>query len=242
MKLYNATGIIFRTVKYSESSLILDIYTLEKGLISCIVSGVRSSKNNSNANLYRPANIIDIITYYAEQNRLSRIKEASFHVHYKNIHHDIIRSALLTFMTEVSRNSIIEREPNPELFHFLFDWYQYMDHVDVIHPAIHLLFMKELSAGLGFEPMNDFDPAFLPYFDLQSGAFCATMIARTGLSAEESYFWNQLLSSNRNSLKELNTGPAIRKQMIEHWLDYYRCHLSYFKEVLSHKVLAQVFI
>jgi DNA repair protein RecO (recombination protein O) len=241
MKLYNATGIVFRSIKYSESSLILDIYTPEKGLISCIVSGVRSSKNNSKANLYRPANILDIIAYHADQNRLSRIKEASFHFHFKHIHHDIVRSALLTFMTEVSRNSIIEREPNPELFHFLTDWYQYMDHVDVIHPALPLLFMKELSAGLGFEPMNDFDPNKTGYFDLQSGAFSATMIARTGLSAEESYFWNQILSANRASLHQLSIGSAIRKQMMEHWLEYYRCHLSYFKEVLSHKVLAQVF-
>ena len=42
--LIKTAGIIFQTKKYSESSLIADIYTEEKGLRSYIISGVRSKK------------------------------------------------------------------------------------------------------------------------------------------------------------------------------------------------------
>lgn len=217
------------------------MYTMERGLGSYIVSGIRSARSGSKANLYRPANILDIVAYNADQNKLSRIKEASHHRHFKSLDNDVIRSSVITFMTEVTRNSVIEREPNPELFNFLYDWYKFLYLTEKIHSCIHLLYMKELSSVLGFEPMNNYNETKAPYFDLQSGLFSASMTAHSGLSAEESFYWSNLLNADRSTLHYMTIAPEIRKAMLIHFLDYFKHHLSYFKDVLSHHVLSQVF-
>ena len=47
-------GIVFRTIKYSESSIIADIYTEARGLQSYYINGIRSEKAKLKAGLLRP--------------------------------------------------------------------------------------------------------------------------------------------------------------------------------------------
>ncbi|MBL0101072.1 MAG: recombination protein O N-terminal domain-containing protein [Saprospiraceae bacterium] len=111
MKLYSSSGIIFRTIKYSETSIICDIYTREKGMKSFIVSGVRTARSGSKAAIYRHLNIVNIIAYEQESDKLARIKEISLQYHYKLINTDVILSSMAIFMLEVCRNAIREKKP-----------------------------------------------------------------------------------------------------------------------------------
>jgi DNA repair protein RecO (recombination protein O) len=47
-------GIVLHTVKYSETSVIVKIYTEKLGLVSYIVNGVRSAKSTAKASMMRP--------------------------------------------------------------------------------------------------------------------------------------------------------------------------------------------
>jgi DNA repair protein RecO (recombination protein O) len=241
MKLYNTEGIIFRTVKYGESSLILDIYTLESGLASFIVSGVRSAKSRAKANLYRPGHIIEFSAYHAESNRLSRIKEANYRFHFQSLMQDVVKSSVLTFLVEVCRNSIVEREANPELYHFIADWFIYLDTQPGLHPCMHHLFMIGLSSFLGFEPMNNFDD-HNSFFDLAKGEFVPSASSYNCLDKEESMVLTSLLNCRKEDADKIKFPVAVRKQLLLHLLDYYRLHLSYFREVLSVRVLTEVFM
>ena len=119
MSLRNTRGIIFRSVKYSESSLILDIYTLDFGLKSYIISGVRKSKTKNSASLLQLLNIIEFTFYPSEADKLCRIKEYHVYHKYANITYEVIRTSVGIFMLELSRNSIKEREENNKLYHFI---------------------------------------------------------------------------------------------------------------------------
>ena len=114
MKVYSTEGIIFRVLKYSETSIICDIFTREKGLRSYIVSGVRTTKAGHKAAIYRPLNIVNLVSYDMEHDKLARITEISLSVHYQNINIDVIISSIAIFMLEVCRNAIKEREANEE--------------------------------------------------------------------------------------------------------------------------------
>ena len=70
-------GIVLRSVKYSESSVICDVYTRELGLRTYIASGVRSKKSNISPNWVRPMALVEAVVYHREKKDINRIKEIS---------------------------------------------------------------------------------------------------------------------------------------------------------------------
>ena len=70
-------GIVLKTTKYAESSIITNIFTKKYGLLSFIVQGVRSSRNKQKGNLIQPLNMLMLEIYLKEQRNLNRIKEYS---------------------------------------------------------------------------------------------------------------------------------------------------------------------
>ena len=70
-------GIVLKTVKYSESSVIATIFTKKFGSLSFIVQGLRSTKNKQKGNLIQSGNILQLEIYLKEQRNLNRIKEYS---------------------------------------------------------------------------------------------------------------------------------------------------------------------
>ena len=59
-------GIVFRTVKYGETSVITDIFTEEKGLHTFIGGGVRSAKARMPYSLFQPMMVVELVAYYKD--------------------------------------------------------------------------------------------------------------------------------------------------------------------------------
>ena len=53
-------AIVLHQIKYSETSLILKIYTEKEGLLSFIVKGVRGGKGKFRSAQFQPLNVIDL--------------------------------------------------------------------------------------------------------------------------------------------------------------------------------------
>lgn len=240
MELYHSQGIIFKTLKYGETSIICDIYTREKGLKSFIVSGIRSQKSGNKAAIYRHLNIVDIVAYNQEGDRLARIKEINLGHHYALINAHVIISSVAIFMLEICRNAIREREPNPELFDFLRSWLLFLDTHAPFHPATHLLFMIEFSSALGFGPMPN-QHTNRPYFSLIEGCFDHfAASAPHVLDSTESNDLYSLMLVTRDDLDNFRLPKASRDKLTENLLMYYKLHLPSFKTIQSLDVLRAV--
>lgn len=240
MKIYDSPGIIFRTIKYSETSIICDIYTKEKGLRSFIVSGVRSSKAGSKAAIYRHLNIVDIVTYDTENEKLARIKEISLHHHFQKINTDVIISSMAIFILEVCRNAIKEKESNPDLYHFIQEWLIYLDSENPISPVTHLLFMAELSTWLGFGPMDNHSGK-TPYFDMMEGIFCDYHGGSEYiLDGDDSIILYKLCQSDRTTIKEIKLLKMERDRLTDNLLRFYKLHIPGFRDLNSVDVLRSV--
>src|SRR5882724_4224239 len=76
-KIHKTKGIVLRTVKYGETSVIVTIFTELFGVQSYLVNGVRTSskKGSGKANLFQPGAILDMVVYHNELKNLNRIKE-----------------------------------------------------------------------------------------------------------------------------------------------------------------------
>ena len=240
-RIFCTEGIIFKTIKYSETSVIADIYTQEKGLKTFIVSGVRSTKSNSKAAILRPCNFIHVIAYEQDAEKLSRIKELNLSVFYRNININVLISSISTFMLEVCRNAIKEKEANSEMYEFLKGWFIYIDDESHYSNLLHLKFLLEFSYLLGFGPLkNHSDDA--PYFDMMEGSFCnyhdeATMHL---INENTSLSIAQLLAADLSSLKDSHISRAERNDITDHLLQYYKWHISGFKDINSLMILRSV--
>lgn len=229
-------GIVFRTVKYSESSVICKIYTEKFGLRSYIINGVRSSKSKTKAALLQPMSLLDMEVYHHEHRNLNRIKELRLYHAYRSIWFHPLKGAVGLFMMEVLNKCIHEEEKNEKLFGFISTTLIETD--DCLHlPKDCLLqFLLQLSALLGFSPRGEYSNA-TPIFSMAEGSFVP--------AADDLPYHLDLISSQHFSdlMHHLSTDfpAAMRRKLLYALLDYYRLHIVGFSRLKSLAVLEEVF-
>lgn len=233
-RIFKTEGIIFKSIKYSETSLILDIYTKEKGLVSCIVSGVRKAKSKM-INVYLPMNIVDIVAY-TNDNGLSRIKEANFAVQFDKIRFDVIRSSIAAFMIDLLRNSIKEKEYDENLYRFIYHQLRTIDKSEKITSTFPISLCIELAPLLGFELYNNYSSENI-YFDLRSGRFIDNDIRHNQILSEES---SQSLAKILTEKTAYTPTKEMRQDLLDHLMAYYSLHVEGFSTLKSLAVLRTV--
>lgn len=240
MALIKTEGIVLKSKKYSETSLILDIYTETLGMKSYIISGIRKSKSKMAGGIYQLMQIVDIVAYDKANNSLCRIKEGKAAYFYKTIPYEIQKSSIGMLLTEISHNAIKEQEENPQLYHFLKDWFIHIDDCETSLGFKPVQFMIELSQLLGFYPDNNYDPS-RPLFNMQEGAFVPPETNDPYcLNKEESQALLTLMKSDKNTVIFENISNSTKASLMNSMILYYRLHLSNFKDLKSITILRQV--
>ncbi len=237
--LIKTRGIVFHAKKYSESSLIVDIYTEEKGLRSYIISGVRQKKAKVSASLLQIMSLVEIVAYHRDDRDLTRIKEIkSAHI-YQSLPFDVRRSAVGQFMIEIVRKTLRETEENPPLFQFLFKSFQFLDQTEHSFANVHLYFMLELSAFLGFLPGGEYQDE-TPFFDLKEGYFTSTPSPIHFLKADLGHKMSELLNASLETCQYVNMNRQMRADLLRNLLTYYQLHIENFPTIYAHVVLSEV--
>lgn len=240
MPLVKSIGIILRSKKYSETSLILDVYTKEFGLKSLIISGVRKSRSKSKVGIYQVMNIIDVVFFDNQKETLSRIKEARISVNYKEISRNVIKSSIGMLMTEISRNAIKEKESNETLFDFLIDWFVWLDGTQKGLGNIPIKYLLALSQHLGFYPIDNYSNE-LCIFDTYEAQFVGNDRSnKYCVSPEISINIHQLLQIDRSELNELKLNRHQRAQILDKLIQFYQLHIENFRDLKSISILRQV--
>ncbi|MBK7869813.1 MAG: DNA repair protein RecO [Saprospiraceae bacterium] len=238
--LIKTRGIVLKTIKYGETSIIAEIYTEQKGLRKYIISGVRSKKARVHPSLLQVMSLVDMVAYAREDRELNHIKEIKAAHVYQSVPFDVRKGAIALFMAEVIRKTIRESEENSELFEFLFHIFQYLDETKLAVNNLHLYFLLELSAFLGFLPGGECCEA-TPFFDLQEGIF-------TNIRPEHRHYLDEELSaalmaflqSNPEACHEVSISTAQRRTLLKYLLDYYRLHIDYLPDIHAHEILQEV--
>lgn len=230
-------GIILRTVKYSESSLVVDMYTEIKGRQSYIISGIRSKSAKTKAGLLQVMGLVDLIAYDKEHVSLNRIKEIKADYLYRRLPFDALRSSIGLFFMEVCIKTVKETEANPELYHFIKSQMLKLDEPEVMGVSVYpIRFLCELSRYLGFGIQNDYSEV-KRYFDLRNGAFAA-------LDFGPQYSLNEGASHSLSNIldNEASIVPKpVRNLILDQLILYYRYHVENFDRVKSLDILRSIF-
>ncbi len=232
-KTFKSEGIVLRSLKYSETSIILDIYSKGIGLHSYIVSGVRKAKSKS-ANIYNPINVINFVAYNSE-NKLSRIKEGQFAYRYQKTPFDVMRSTISMYMIDLARHAIKEKEANESLYHFIKTSLIEVDSRDGAFTLIPIQFSIQLSSYLGFG-ITDNHSDINTHFDLDTGQFVPMGDSQKyGLDEQKSLILSLLLKGQNPSINK-----EIRNQLLDDLLTYYKLHIEGFSDLKSLQILRTI--
>jgi len=237
--LFKTKGIVLRSFKYSETSLIVEVYTREKGLKKYIISGVRSKKAKVSANLLQVMSILDLVAYDKEGKELNRVKEIKAASIYQYLPFDIRRSSVGLFITEMAQKVLRQSEQHYELFDFLETIYLHLDQSKTPVSNVHLYFLTHFAHHLGFQPDGEYK-AETPYFDLQEGTFVPDNIAKHLLNQRLSQLLDQLLNINLASIHQLSINKQERAALLEQLIRYYQLHLENLPSISAHTILKEV--
>jgi DNA repair protein RecO (recombination protein O) len=238
---HKTKGIVLRTVKYGETSVIVTILTELFGLQSYLVNGVRTSKGKggSKAGMFQPAAMLDLVIYHQESKNLNRLKEYSWSFLYRNILSDVISNSVALFMVELLQKCLKQPEPNPELYYFMEDALTGLDQGERNVQANFPLFFALHLAGFFGLRIDDNYSEKRNYLDLKEGYF-------TGEKPTHPHYLDHSLSEvtahllkvkQLAELADLPLNKEKRRLLLEAYEDFYSMHIQGFTPLKTLPVL-----
>jgi DNA repair protein RecO (recombination protein O) len=244
MQLHKTKGIVLRTVKYGDTSVIAAIYTELFGLQSYIIKGVRQStkKSQGKANYFQPAAMLAMEVYHHEQKQLQFIKEYEWTYLYEHVLFDVKRNAVALFVIELLQYVLKQPEANPELFYLIEDTLKQIDKgSNALVSNLPLYFSLHLGSELGFQVQGEYSRS-TPILDLQEGLFLAEKPLHPFYVDGEQAKWLSQIAGIQfyNDLENILLNREARQQLLQHMLQYMKLHVPDFGELKSLPVLQSV--
>lgn len=240
--LHSTEGLVIRSVRYGESSVITTIFTELFGIQSYIVNGVRgASAKRARGNLLQPGNLLELVAYHRDQQHLQRISEFRLAHIYRSIQLDVVKNTVALYLIELLQQALRQPEAQPELFAFVKDSFLLLDENDRIGANLPLFFTLRLGRLLGFGLDGRYSAA-TPYLDLQEGHFVAgPPLHAYFLEPENSRLTDRLLQTRETAdIAALELNKELRRQLLHAYLDYFRLHLPDFRELRSPPILHEI--
>ncbi|HNW69979.1 MAG TPA: DNA repair protein RecO [Bacteroidales bacterium] len=234
-------AIVLKSVKYSESSVIVKMYTELFGLKSFIIRGVRKKHAKISANLLQPLSLVEVVFVNKEKDQLFIPRELSSWYQFTSIPFDVVKSSQAIFINELIYRSVREEETNRDFFNFLAQSIISIDQEKTAHGNTHIAFALQLTRYLGFYPLGSFSPQ-TPYFLLKDGVFGKFKPADDFfLDQQQSELFYQLLTTTLEDTGMIRLSSELRKKLLEKIIIYYQLHHIGFGEIKSLEVLSQLF-
>ncbi len=237
-------GIVLRTVKYGETSVIVTILTELIGLQSYLVNGVRSSrgKGGSKAGMFQPTAILDLVIYHQETKNLNRLKEYSWSHIYNNILSDVVSNAIALFMIELLQKCLKQPEANPDLYYFMENALTGLDHAErKVQANFPLFFALHLAGFFGLRIDNNYSEK-RNFLDLKEGYFAEEKPVHphylaNPLSGISSQF---LKIMQLEDLGQFSLNKENRRALLAAYEDFYAMHIHGFTALKTLPVLRTI--
>jgi DNA repair protein RecO (recombination protein O) len=241
---HKTKGIVLRTVKYGETSVIVTILTELFGLQSYLVNGVRtlSGKGASKAGMFQPSAILDLVIYHQETKNLQRLKEYSWQFLYQHIFSDVTTHAVAVFMIELLQKCLKQPEPNPELYYFMEDALNTLDQSDFkVQANFPLFFALHLAGFFGLRIDDNYSEKRI-YLDLREGYFTEER------PTHPHYLQNPLSEISSHILKIMHpeelAGLSLNKEkrrlLMTAYEDFYSIHITGFTALRTLPILRTI--
>lgn len=241
--LQKTNGIVLRSIKYGETSLVTTIFTSVFGVETYMVQGVRSAKARQNrAGSFQPATLLELVVYQQPQKNMQRLREFQPAYLYQALQEDVIKNSIVLFSVEVMLRLLPEHAPLPVLFDFAFDYFVTLDKMPLNAVAnFPLYFIIQCSKILGYELKGNYC-AETPYLNLHEGGFSDEAPAAIPFTSnEDAAILSSLLDADDyESLKGTEMNADMRVRLIDWYIAFLQLHTQHMGNIRSLSVLRAI--
>ena len=229
-------ALVLHKTKYADNGMVVKLFTRKFGTQTFIVKNAYSPKNKRLLPLFSPLSMLEIQFDDRKINQLMYFKEVTCYYQYQDLPYNMIKSSLLLFYTELLYRLLYDAGIDEQLYVFLENYLQDLDHSDGVRSDAHISFMLRMSHILGFAPNDNWD-AQHPYFSIEQSSFVINRYdEETVLSQEASEVLSQMMSGTLPS-------PAvkpIRKELLSGMICYFQRHNEQIRKIESVAILTEM--
>ncbi|RYE24172.1 MAG: DNA repair protein RecO [Sphingobacteriales bacterium] len=241
--LQTTRGILLRSIKYGETSLICSFFTEVYGVQSYIAQGVRTAKaRQQRAGLLQPASLLELTVYYKPQQNLQRLREFQPAYIYTSLQEEVVKNSVALFSVELLLRLLPEHAPIPELFELVYEYFTQLDKAPVEEVGNYpMYFMMLCSHILGYKIIGNYSED-TPYLDLAAGAFSShPPPLHATLSTEDARLMDSFLSVNSTGdLKNISLSSSTRNRLLDWYLEFMHRHTQHMGTIRSLEVLRTI--
>ena len=242
--LQKTKGLVMRSVKYGDTSLVVTVFTEDFGVQGYMVNGVRkaSVKGPLHASMFQPGTLLSLVVYTSGRQGLHRIREAEWLRIDRYGALDVRKQSVLFFMVELLQKCLRHPEAQPELFHFMEDALSALEEAPPqVTANLPVFFALHLSHFFGFRMQDNFDDDHR-CLDLREGLFVPSPPAHPDWSDQaQSFLVAQFLRALQPAdLEEMPLSREVRRRLLDLCLRYYALHISDFGRLQSIPVLQEL--
>lgn len=241
--LQKTRGIVLRSVKYGETSIVCTIFTDTYGVQSYMMQGVRSSKSKTNrSGLLQPASLLDMVAYHKPNTNLQRIKEFQPLYLYKSIQEHIVKNSIALFSAELLLRILPAEAPAPELFEECIQYFMKLDELPANKCGnLPLYIALQCCNMLGYNVTGEYSDT-TPHLNLQEGGFTPNPPTRQPFMREDDARLISLII-NINSLHAISEIPMnadTRFRLLDWFIAYIHSHTQHMGEIRCLPVLRAI--
>lgn len=233
-------GFVLQAIRYGDSSLIVRIYTLNLGLQSYMVKGVRGKGSKNRIAFFQPMTFLRFVqSGKPTPSGIAFLKDPEVLYAYQSVPNEMNKSAILMYLAELLSHTLTQQERNEDLYRFVYQSMVWLDLVETGYANFPLYFTLEMSRFLGFYPQSNYQEQ--SFFDMMEGQFVMTM-------PPHQYFFQQaeskalscLLNRGIDDLSSLQMNGLQRNNLLDGIITFMRLHAPVLKGLQSHEVLKEV--
>ena len=239
--LQNTNGIVLRSVKYGDSSLVTTIFTATFGVQTYMVQGVRNSKS-SKAGFFQSGMLLELVVYQQPQKNLQRIREFQAAYIYEGLQDNVIKNSIVIFSVEILLRLLPEQAPMPALFEFACQYMVKLDNTAVRAVGnFPLYFVIQCGRAMGYELRGSYGPG-TPHLNLQEGGFTEQMPAGNySISEEDGRMLDKLLSAeDYASVQSVDMSSGIRLRLLDWFIAFLQTHTGHMGNIRSLSVIRTI--
>lgn len=234
-------AIVLRTVRFSDTRQVVDLYTREHGRMAVVAPAPKGSgRGRGGAALWRQLNLVEMLLD-VRPGKLAWPREPHLCHPYADLPFHPVKGAVGLFLSELLVNALRAEVGEPALYDYVEMSLRWFDGATRGLGNFHLVFMLRLMRFVGIWPdVAGYVPGAA--FDLQAGEWCRGVPRNSHwLKPDEAQWLPFLARMNYRNMHLCRFTQAQRRRMARVMNDYYRLHLPPFGELKSMDVLAEVF-
>ena len=239
--LVKTKAIVLHSFKYSDSRLIVDLFTRESGRMAIAVTISSSRKGKFTKMLFQPLTLLDIEVDIRQNAQLQKIKEATVFFPMTSIPFEQHKLSIALFVAEFLYHALKGEQANAHLFDYIEDSIRWLDYAVGDYANFHIVFLLRLTLFLGFMP-NLEGYAAGDLFDLRNSSFVSVIPPhRDYLASDEASLVNTMTRMNYRTMTLFQMSHNERNRLLDILILYYRLHLPDFPELRSLSVLREIY-